>query len=83
MKRIYLSCLLLLPAAVAAAQTITTTAAPNSIAINPVTNKIYLTDPSINKLTVINGATGSVATTGKMSDHKKTGKWIPATITRR
>ena len=48
------------------AQTVTTTiaagTAPRAVAINPVTNKIYVANTSSNNITVIDGATNALAT---------------------
>ena len=67
MKRICSICVFLAAVSQAPAQTVTatvaTTAAPNSIALNPVTNKIYLSDSAINAVTVLNGATDAAVLT--------------------
>ncbi len=48
------------------AQTVTATVSvgsgPNSVAVNPVTNKMYVTNPNSNNVTVIDGATNTTAT---------------------
>ncbi len=48
------------------AQTVTTTltagTAPNAVAVNPVTNKIYVANGSSNNVTVIDGATNALTT---------------------
>ncbi len=49
------------------AQTVTTTvnaggSQPVSVAVNPVTNKIYVSNVASNSVTVIDGATNSTAT---------------------
>jgi YVTN family beta-propeller protein len=53
-------------AAAAKAQTITATvtvgAGPGAVAVNPVTNKIYVTNSGSNNVTVIDGATNTTTT---------------------
>ena len=48
------------------AQTVTTTVSvgtiPQAVAVNPVTNKIYVANGGSNSVTVIDGATGSTTT---------------------
>ena len=48
------------------AQTVTATvpvgSGPNSVAVNPVTNKMYVTNPNSNNVTVIDGATNTTTT---------------------
>src|SRR5947207_2069563 len=58
--------LFIFPAMSAQGQTVTTTVAvgknPRAVALNPVTNKIYVANSNSNDVTVIDGATNSTST---------------------
>jgi YVTN family beta-propeller protein len=69
MRRIYWSvAFLMLTAAGLSAQTVTTTVGagsnPHGVAVNPVTNKIYVSNNGSANITVIDGATNATATVG-------------------
>jgi YVTN family beta-propeller protein len=64
-RKIFLAAALALPAALQAqtvGPTIATGTAPSAIAINPVTNRVYVTNEGSNTVTVINGASHATST---------------------